>query len=338
MVQSRRHVLAERGVLAVTGATQVGGDALPVQEDLHGAGGEPHLHRLAGATVGDGVEVAVDVDVVVQPHLAHAPFGEGIGLGRQGFKPRGVDLREELATGAALITLDLLLVDPDQQLAQGGVHLGQAVEASMAQLAEQPTLGDPHCGFHLGLVPRPPGPRRQHRGVVVSGQLAVGAIDLRVVEAGLDDRHFGVVRHQQPRRAAEEGEGLHVAIDPVGELLAPGGAGEGQAGGTQHPDEDVRRLCLAAAAVDDHRHGVAGVVDEELVAAKMRLAHRHRQAGFPAAVELAKPAVAMAVRMSLDVLVPQDLQGDVLLLQLAVSAAQSGSARRRKPCFVLLSP
>ena len=80
----------------------------------------------------------------------------------------------------------------------------------------------------------------------------------------------------------------------------------------------MRRPRLAAAPVDDHRHGVAGVVHEHLVAAQVGLAHGHRQARLPATVELAEADVAIAVRLGVDVLVPQDLQGDVLALQLPV--------------------
>ena len=109
----------------------------------------------------------------------------------------------------------------DQHLGDGGVDLGQAVEAPVAQPAQQPALDDAHGGFDLGLVARLAGPGRQHGGVVVGGHLAVGAVDLRIVEAGLDHRDLGVVRHQQPGRAAEVGEGLDVGVDPVGQRLGP---------------------------------------------------------------------------------------------------------------------
>ena len=56
----------------------------------------------------------------------------------------------------------------------------------------------------------------------------------------------------------------------------------------------------------------------------MGLPHRDRYAGRPAAVQLAKPRVAIAVGMPLDVLVPQDLQRDVLALQLAMNRRPIG--------------
>jgi hypothetical protein len=43
--------------------------------------------------------VALDIDVVVDTDTAHAPFGEGIGLGRQGFEPQPIEFFEELPAG-----------------------------------------------------------------------------------------------------------------------------------------------------------------------------------------------------------------------------------------------
>jgi hypothetical protein len=194
------HVLRRGGVLAVTGAAHVSGDPLALQEHLDGAQRHPHLDAGAGVAVGHGVEVAIDVDVVVEAHLAHPPLGQDVGLGRQGLQARGVDLLEQLAAGAADVPQDASIVELDQQLGDGGVDLGQAGEAPVAQPSQQPSLDDAHGGLDLGLVARPPGPRRQHGGVVMGRHLGVGAVDLRVVEARLDHRRLRVVGHDEPRR------------------------------------------------------------------------------------------------------------------------------------------
>jgi hypothetical protein len=55
-----------------------------------------------------------------------------------------------------------------------------------------------------------------------------------------------------------------------------------------------------------------------------RLPHRDRDPRCPAAVQFAEAGVAIAVGMPLDVLVPQDLQRDVLALQLAVDCRPVG--------------
>jgi hypothetical protein len=106
--------------------------------------------------------------------------------------------------------------------------------------------------------------------------LGVGAIDLRLVEAGLDHCYFGVVRHQQPGHAADRGKGPGVGADPVAECLRPARFGIGEVRGTQDGDKNLRRSGLAGEPIDDHRHRVARVIDKQLVAAGMVLPHRHR--------------------------------------------------------------
>ena len=73
--------------------------------------GGAHFDAGAGMAVGHGVEVTVEVDVIVEADLAHAPLGQGIGLGRQGLQPRRVDLLEQLAAGAADGAHDALVVE-----------------------------------------------------------------------------------------------------------------------------------------------------------------------------------------------------------------------------------
>jgi hypothetical protein len=49
--------------------------------------------------------------------------------------------------------------------------------------------------------------------------LGIGSINLRLVEAGLDDGDLGIVRHQQFGHAAERCEGSGMGADPVGQRL-----------------------------------------------------------------------------------------------------------------------
>ena len=190
---------------------------------------------------------------------------------------RPIEFFEQLPAGDAEPADRPLLVETDEQLADRLVQFGQAVEAAMAQPAEQPALDDQHAGLDLGLVARPARPGRQDGGVVMRRHLGIGAVDLRLVEAGLDDGDLGVVRHQQLRHAADRLEGAGMGADPVAEPLRPGRLGVGEVRGAQDRDEDLRRPGLAGQPVDDHRHRVAGIIDEQLVAAGMGLAHRHRQ-------------------------------------------------------------
>jgi hypothetical protein len=78
------------------------------------------------------------------------------------------------------------------------------------------------------------------------------------------------------------------------------------------------------ARVHDHRHRVAGVIDEQLVAVHVRLAHRDRELALPDSVKLAEAGVAIALRIARDVLVPEDRQSDVLALELAMNARPVG--------------
>jgi hypothetical protein len=149
--------------------------------------------------------------------------------------------------------------------------------------------------------------------------LGVAAVDLRLVEAGLDHRDLGVVGHQQLRHPADRLECSGMGADPVGQRLGPARLGIGEIGRAQHRDKNLRRPGLAGEPVDDHRHGVAGVIDKQFVAAGMMLPHRDRQPRCPGAIQIAKPRVAVTARLPLDVLVPQDLQCDVLALQFAVN-------------------
>ena len=194
----------------------------------------------------------------------------------------------------------------------------------MAQAAEQPSLDDQHRDFDLRLVARPARPCRQDRGIVMGRHLGVGPIDLRLVEAGLDDGDLGVVRHQQFGHAAERCEGSGMGADPVGQCLGPARLGIGEVGGAHDGDENLRRTDLAGQPVDDHRHRVAGVIDKQLVAADVGLPHRDRQPRRPAAVQLAEARIAIPLGAALDVLVPQHRQGDVLALELAVNLSPIG--------------
>lgn len=74
------------------------------------------------------------------------------------------------------------------------------------------------------------------------------------------------------------------------------GFGEGEAGGAEDGDEDLRLTDLASSPVNDW-DGLAGVIDEELFASAVRLAHHYVDLGGPKPVVLAEPAVLEALRL-----------------------------------------
>ena len=80
---------------------------------------------------------------------------------------------------------------------------------------------------------------------------------------------------------------------------------------------------LAGEAVDHVRPG-AGVIDEQLVASDMGLAHGRGEPAAPIPVEIAEPAVAVTVAMNGAVFLPQERQGHAGPLQLAMQQRPVG--------------
>jgi hypothetical protein len=152
----------------------------------------------------------------------------------------------------------------------------------------------------------------------VRRHLGIGSVDLRLVQAGLDHGDLGVVGNNETWHAADGGKGACVGTDPIAERLRPRRLDIGEARRAHHRHEDLRLAYLAGQPVDDHRHCVAGVIDEQLVAAHVGLAHRDRELAFPEPIQLAEARVAVALGIVRDVLVPQDRQRDVLALELAM--------------------
>src|SRR5579883_1631562 len=103
------------------------------------------------------------------------------------------------------------------EFADRGVDLREAMEDSMAQPSKQPPLDDEDRLFDFRLVHWASWPRRQDGGAVMGRQLGIGAIDKRIVEAGLDAGGLGIVRDEQMRNAADRFEGADMGVDPVRE-------------------------------------------------------------------------------------------------------------------------
>ena len=95
--------------------------------------------------------MAVDIDVIIDADAADAPFGEHVGLDRQGLERGPVEFFEQLAPRHAEPPDRPLFVEPDQQFTDGLVQLRQAVEAPVAQAAENPALHDQHAASTLAL-------------------------------------------------------------------------------------------------------------------------------------------------------------------------------------------
>ena len=222
-------MLGEGGVLPVPARPYMDGDALAFVEDLDAPGRHPRLDLSAGEAVGDGIIVGVDLDVIVDADSGQAPFAVFVSAVGQGLERRPVDLFEQLAAGDAEPTQGLALVELGHEFAERGVDVGEAGEDPAPEPAQQPTLDDQHRLLNLGFVARLSRPRRENGGSVMSRHLGIGSVDLRIVEAGLDDGGLRIVGHEKFGGAADRLEGADMGVDPVGQRLRPGRPGECEA-------------------------------------------------------------------------------------------------------------
>src|SRR5690606_34497906 len=71
-------------------------DPLTLGEYFDGAAGEPNLDLGTGEAMRHAVIMLVDIDVIIDPAPAGAPFGEHIRLSRQGPERRPIKIFEKL--------------------------------------------------------------------------------------------------------------------------------------------------------------------------------------------------------------------------------------------------
>ncbi len=140
----------------------------------------------------------------------------------------------------------------------------------MAKTREDPALDHQDARFDLGLVAGLSYSGGQNGEPVVLSKVLVARVELRLVAVGARDGALQVVGHDGSRCAADELQRPHVAAQPVGQRLRPGGFGVGVVRAAEHRDEDLRGARLAAVPIND-RYRLPGVVDEELLAGRMVL-------------------------------------------------------------------
>src|SRR5437773_269422 len=130
----------------------------------------------------------------------------------------------------------------------------------------------------------------------MQGELFVAALQLGLVATRAGDAGLELIGHDRAAHAAQVLERTDVALDPVSDLLGGGGLGEGVVRGAKHGDEQLRVVHLTGGGVDPVRL-LAGVVDEQLLAGAVDLAHRQPAVLEPAPVVPAELGVAVAVGM-----------------------------------------
>src|SRR5262245_23311129 len=103
----------------------VRGHALAAMEDLDGGGGATGIDELVQELIGDGVVMAVDVDVVVDVDAGvDRPLAQGEGLGRERTERGLIELEEQVAPAGA-IDAHNLGVERLQQVADARVEGGE---------------------------------------------------------------------------------------------------------------------------------------------------------------------------------------------------------------------
>ena len=152
----------------------------------------------------------------------------------------------------------------------------------------------------------------------MAGKIGIGAVDHRLVEARPRDARLEIVAHRLPGRAAKKGKCANVRRYPVRQALSEGRLGIGVVRSAEHGDKDLGRDHFAGEPID-HLHGVARIVDEELLASDMNLAQRRLQTAGPFLVAFTKPRIAEAVGRRVAVLLPQQHQRHVWSAQFAMN-------------------
>ena len=99
------------------------------------------------------------------------------------------------------------VVEVVEQDADRRVQRAEVEEGLVSEPGQDPPLGQEYGGFDRGLVAGFRGPRRDHDGAVVGGEVLVGAIDAWLVAAGARDGALELVgdppRVRSSRRSME---------------------------------------------------------------------------------------------------------------------------------------
>ena len=161
----------------------------------------------------------------------------------------------------------------------------------------------------------------------MAGEIVVGGVGVGLVAVRPAHRRTKVVRNEELATSPIELERAHVRGDPVRQRLRPRRLGIGVVRRPEHRDEDLRLAKLPGVALHD-RDRLPGIVNEQLLARAVLLAHHHVELRRPRPVQLAEPAVLHPLGMRLLVLLPQQRERHPLAAKLAVNAAPVG---HRKP-------
>ena len=124
-----------------------------------------------------------------------------------------------------------------------------------------------------------------------------------------------------------------MGADPVRQRLGPTRFRVGVVRRAERRDKNARTMLGARDGIK-YRDGIAGPIDEQLLAGHMRLAHRRSDALSPVTVPLAEPTVGIALGVLASILLPEQRQRNAAPLHLRMDLRPIRiGARRRRTCI-----
>ena len=138
----------------------------------------------------------VDLDVVIDPDAALLPFGVHVGLDRQRFEHRPVDIIEQHASARAQMPRHTL-VECCDAVADRVVQLGDREEPAIAQLGDDPARGQQHGHLDLGFVARLASACWPQSAMLVMSAIKVIICTIDAMVEQLVMRNWNSARHPQ---------------------------------------------------------------------------------------------------------------------------------------------
>lgn len=127
----------------------MGSDAFALEEDLDRSARRPDIHLLSNEAMRHGVEIALELDMIVCRYTRQPPLGELVFLGGQHGERWTFHRLEQVATALAKSAHDVG-VDPLDSLPDSGIGFVQGKESLVPQPAENAALSETDAAFDLG--------------------------------------------------------------------------------------------------------------------------------------------------------------------------------------------
>src|SRR6266702_587845 len=216
-----RHMLGDGGRPMGQCAAQMGRDTLAAQEDLDRPARDPCLDLLTGETVRNAVVMFGNLHMVIEIDATTLPFGVLIGLVWHPYERRTVEIFEQL-TSAAAPTAQGAIVQIGQKVMYRLVERGEREETAIPQPRQNPSTNDLDSDLYFGFILRVMRPCWQYGGAVMAGEIRIGAVHHRLIEACARNARLEIVAYGLSGHAAKKGKCSNVRRDPIRQALGEG--------------------------------------------------------------------------------------------------------------------